>query len=91
MRQGKYSRRDVLKASCGLAAAAFVQPLKAAAPPPTPVTAALVEAARKEGNVSFYTALELSTSERLAKASKRNIPASRCAWSGRERSGTFNA
>ncbi len=34
----------------------FAVPLMAAAPPPTAVTSALVDAARKEGKVSFYTA-----------------------------------
>jgi iron(III) transport system substrate-binding protein len=69
MRQRKYSRRDMLKACSGLVATAvFAQPLRAAAPAPTPVTQALIKGARKEGRVSFYTALELSTSERLAKA-----------------------
>jgi len=88
MRQRKYSRRDVLKASSGLViGAVFAQPLKAAAPPPTSVTAALVEAARKEGKVSFYTALELSTSERLAKAFEAKYPgiAVRVERSGAER------
>jgi iron(III) transport system substrate-binding protein len=65
----------VLKASSGLVAGAvFAQPLKAAAPAPVPVTAALIEAARKEAKVSFYTALELTTSERLAKAFEAKYP-----------------
>src|ERR687887_2504292 len=75
MRRRKYSRREVLKASSGLVAGAvFAQPLKAAAPAPTPVTAALIDAARKEAKVSFYTALELTTSERLAKAFEAKYP-----------------
>jgi iron(III) transport system substrate-binding protein len=88
MRQRKYSRRDVLKASSGLVAGAvFAQPLKAAAPAPSPVTPALIEAARKEGRVSFYTALELSTSERLARAFEAKYPgiAVRVERSGAER------
>src|SRR5262245_24107141 len=63
------SRRTVLNATVALGAATvFAQPLKAAAPPPSAVTQALIEAARKEGKASFYTALELNTSERLARA-----------------------
>ena len=88
MRQRKYSRRDVLKASSGLViGAVFAQPLKAAAPAPSPVTPALIEAARKEGKVSFYTALELSTSERLARAFEAKYPgiAVRVERSGAER------
>jgi hypothetical protein len=65
----------MLKASSGLVAGAvFAQPLKAAAPAPSPVTPALIEAARREGRVAFYTALELSTSERLAKAFEAKYP-----------------
>jgi iron(III) transport system substrate-binding protein len=96
VRGRKYSRRDVLKASSGLVAGAvFAQPLKAAAPAPAPVTAALIDAARKEAKVSFYTALELTTSERLAKAFEAKYPgiavrversgASRSRWDARGR------
>ena len=88
MRRRKYSRRDLLKASSGLlAGAVFPQPLKAAPPAPAPVTAALIEAARKEAKVSFYTALELSTSERLARAFEAKYPsiAVRVERSGAER------
>jgi len=63
------SRRAVLKAGVAISAATvFARPLRAAAPPPSAVTPALIEAARKEGKTSFYTALELNTSERLARA-----------------------
>ncbi len=62
MRNGKWSRRDVLKVSAASAAGlVFAEPLRAAAPPPAAVTPALIEAARKEGKVEFYTALELNT------------------------------
>src|ERR1700694_2516575 len=75
MRNPKYSRRDVLKASAVMAAGAvFAEPLKAAAPEPSVVTPALIEAARKEGKISFYTALELPTSERLGKAFEAKFP-----------------
>jgi iron(III) transport system substrate-binding protein len=39
-----------------------------AAPPAEPVTPALVEAARKEGKVNYYTAMDLSVAEPVAKA-----------------------
>jgi len=62
MQDRKWSRRDVLRASAVSAAGVlFAEPLRAAAPPPVAVTPALIEAARKEGKVSFYTALELNT------------------------------
>ena len=84
----KWSRRDVLKTSTVLAASAvFAEPMRAAAPPPTPVTPELIEAARKEGKVSYYSALELTTAERLGKAFEAKYPgiAVRVERSGAER------
>lgn len=75
MRDRKWSRRDVLKASAVSAMGLlFAEPLKAAAPPPAAVTPALIEAARKEGKVSFYSALELNTAERLARTFEAKYP-----------------
>src|ERR1700704_2877152 len=69
------SRRDVLKASTALAAGAvFAQPLGAAAPAPSAVTPALIEAARKEGKLSFYSALELPVAERFGKLFEAKYP-----------------
>ena len=68
MQDWKWSRRDVIKASAVSAAGVlFAEPLRAAAPPPTEVTPDLIDAARKEGKVSFYTALELNTAERVSR------------------------
>jgi iron(III) transport system substrate-binding protein len=68
MRDRKWSRRDVLRVSTASAAGLlFAEPLRAAAPPAEAVTPALIAAARKEGQVSFYTALELNVAERLGK------------------------
>ncbi len=88
MNHKKVSRRSVLRAGVALGAATvFAQPLKAAAPPPSAVTPALIEAARKEAKASFYTALELNTSERLARAFEAKYPgiAIRVERSGAER------
>src|SRR5262249_56864396 len=75
MENAKPSRRDVLKASTGLAAATlFAQPLRAAAPAPSEVTPSLIAAARKEGRIAFYTALELPTAERLGQAFQATHP-----------------
>jgi iron(III) transport system substrate-binding protein len=52
-----------LVACMGLTASA-----EAAAPPPQPITPQLIEAAKKEGKVVFYTAIDLAVSERIAKA-----------------------
>jgi iron(III) transport system substrate-binding protein len=75
MRKPQWSRRDLLKASAALATAAvFAEPARAAAPPPTSVTSELIEAARKEGKISYYSALELTTAERLGKAFEAKYP-----------------
>src|SRR6202047_340005 len=75
MRDRKWSRRDVLKASAVSAMGLlFAEPLKAAAPPPAAVTPALIEAARKEGKVSFYSALELNVAEHLGKMFETRYP-----------------
>src|SRR3979409_2289523 len=88
MRDQKWTRRDVLKTSTGVAAGAlFAEPVQAAAPPPTAVTPALVEAARKEGRLSYYSALELNVAERLGKSFEAKYPgiAVRVERSGAER------
>src|SRR3978361_1663475 len=63
------SRRNVLKGSGALlAGAAFSTRVLAAAPPPEPITPALIEAARKEGQVIYYTSTDLPVAEKIAKA-----------------------
>jgi iron(III) transport system substrate-binding protein len=63
-----HSRRDVLKASGSFAAGfAFAAPARAAAPPPSAISPELIEAARREGRIAFYSALDLPLSEKLAK------------------------
>jgi iron(III) transport system substrate-binding protein len=71
----RWSRRDLLRTSAALAAGAvFAEPVRAAPPPPTTVTPELIEAARKEGKVSYYSALELNVAERLGKAFEAKYP-----------------
>jgi len=70
----KFSRRSVVKATGALAASVFACPLRAAAPAAATVTPALVEAARKEGKVVFYTAMEINAAERMAKAFEAKYP-----------------
>jgi iron(III) transport system substrate-binding protein len=75
MRDGRWSRRDLLKAStAAVAGTLFAEPAKAAAPPAEEVTPALIEAAKKEGKLSFYSALELNTAERLARTFEAKYP-----------------
>ena len=75
MPERQWSRRDIIRASTALAAGAlFAEPSRAAAPPPTSVTPELIEAARKEGKVTYYSALELTTAEKLGKAFEAKYP-----------------
>ncbi len=88
MRGGTFSRRDVLKAATALAGGAvFPQPLKATAPEPSVVSPALVAAARKEGTVAFYTAMDIPVAEQLGKRFEARYPgiAVRVKRSGAER------
>ncbi len=88
MRDRKFSRRDVLNASMGMAfGAVFPEPLKGAAPEPTPVSPAMIQAARKEGMVAFYTAMAIPAAETLGKTFEAKYPgiAVRVKRSGAER------
>ena len=69
MKNPGISRRAVLKASGAmLAGAAFSTGVMADAPPAEPVTSDLIAAARKEGQVVYYTSTDLPVAEKLAKA-----------------------
>ena len=69
------SRRQALKAAGGLlAASAFSTRVLADAPPAETVTSALIEAARKEGQVIHYTSTDLPVAEKLAKAFEAKYP-----------------
>jgi len=83
----RLSRRDILKAGTALAAAAYASPLRAAPPEASPITPALIEAAKKEGKLAFYTAMDLAFAERLAKSFEESYPgiAVRVERSGAER------
>src|SRR5437763_13762993 len=78
-----FSRRDLLKGSVAAAAGAFAVRASAA----EPITPALVESARKEGKLAFYTAMDLAFAERLAKTFEEKFPgvAVRVERSGAER------
>jgi iron(III) transport system substrate-binding protein len=92
MRNIKFSRRDVLKGSSALTVGTmggtlFAEPLRAAAPPPEAITPALIEAAKKEGKVVFYTAMDLAFAERLGRSFEAKFPgiSARVERSGAER------
>lgn len=68
MNKRQFSRRHVLKASTAIAASTvFASPLRAAAPAVEAITPALIDAAKKEGKLAFYTAMDLAFAQRLAK------------------------
>jgi iron(III) transport system substrate-binding protein len=87
MTKRPFSRRDVLKGSTALAATVFASPLRAAPPPAEAITPALIEAAKKEGKVAFYTAMDLAFAQQLGKAFEQKFPgiAVRVERSGAER------
>jgi len=73
--KNKISRRDLLKGSSALlAGAAFSTRVMADAPPPEPITPALIEAAKKEGQVIYYTSTDLPVAEKVAKAFESKYP-----------------
>jgi iron(III) transport system substrate-binding protein len=77
-----------MKASAASAAGlVFAEPLRAAALQASGVTPGLIDAARKEGKLSFYSALELNVAERVARTFEAKYPgiAVRVERSGAER------
>jgi iron(III) transport system substrate-binding protein len=82
------SRRNALAgAGAAVAALPFHTRVLAQAPPGEAITPALIEAARKEGKVNFYTAMEIAVAEQYAKAFEGKFPgiAVRVERSGAER------
>ncbi len=69
----KVSRRGVMVGTAALAAGGL--PVRvSAAPEPQKITPALVEAAKKEGKVSWYTSVDLPLAERVAKVFEAAYP-----------------
>src|SRR6476619_7134273 len=60
----QFSRRDVLRGSTALAASGAFASVTSAAPPASAVTPQLIEAAKKEGRVVYYTSIDLPVAER---------------------------
>src|SRR5499433_1356156 len=87
MTERRFSRRDVLKASTVAAAGLFASPSRSAAPEPTAITPALIEAAKKEGKVHYYTSIDLPLAEKIARSFEATFPgiAVRVERSGAER------
>ena len=71
-----WSRRKVLQASSALAAATALPSTRvlSAAPPASAVTPQLIEAAKKEGKVVWYTSVDLPLAEKVAKSFEAKYP-----------------
>jgi iron(III) transport system substrate-binding protein len=70
----KISRRDVIKSSALFGLTIFASPVRAATPEVTPVTSALVEAAKAEAKVVLYSSMDLPVGEKLAGAFQAQYP-----------------
>ena len=83
MKNKKPSRRDILqgalKGSTAIAlGAVFAAPARAEAPPAEAITPQLIEAAKKEGKVVWYTAIDLTVAEKIAAAFKEKFGCAYC-------------
>src|SRR5262245_48647801 len=67
MKRKGLSRRNVLKGAAATGITVFASPIRAAAPAAEAITPALIEAAKKEGKVAFYTAMDLAFAQHLGK------------------------
>lgn len=88
----KLARRDILKgtaavAAAGLGGAVFAAPARAQAPAASAITPELIAAAKKEGKVVFYTAMDLTLAQRLGREFEQRFPgiSARVERSGAER------
>ncbi len=74
MKQPGLSRRQLLKGSSALAlGTVFAAAARAEAPPAETITPQLIEAARKEGKVVWYTSIDLAVAEKISGAFKEKF------------------
>jgi iron(III) transport system substrate-binding protein len=74
MARRKLSRREAIKGSAALGFAVFASPLKAATPEPVAITPQLIDAAKREGKVVLYSAMDLPVGEKLGNAFQAQYP-----------------
>ena len=67
------ARRSVLAGSAAIATGSFGVEVRAA-PEAQKITPALIEAAKKEGKLSWYTSVDLPVAEKIAKAFEAAYP-----------------
>jgi len=70
----RISRRGVLQGAGAAALTVSASPIWAAAPAAEAVTPALIEAAKKEGKVVYYTSIDLALAEKIGKAFEAKYP-----------------
>jgi len=68
------SRRSLLQGSALLATGAIATPVRGAPPEAQSITPALIEAAKKEGKLSWYTSVDLPVAEKIGKAFEARYP-----------------
>ena len=74
MARRKLSRREAIKGSAALGLALFAAPVRAASPEPVAITPQLIEAAKREGKVVLYSAMDLPVGEKLGNAFQAQFP-----------------
>jgi iron(III) transport system substrate-binding protein len=74
MKRRTPSRRAVIKGSAALGLSLFAAPMKAASPEPVAISPQLIEAAKRDGKVVLYSAMDLPVGEKLGKAFEAQYP-----------------
>jgi iron(III) transport system substrate-binding protein len=75
MKKWKFSRREVLQGTTALAVTStFASPIRAQAPAAAAIDQKLIDAAKKEGKVVWYTAVDLPVAEKVGKAFEAKYP-----------------
>jgi iron(III) transport system substrate-binding protein len=74
MTRRRPTRREVIGGSAALGLSLFAAPLKAAAPDPAAITPQLIEAAKNDGKIVLYSAMDLPVGEKLGKAFEAQYP-----------------
>jgi iron(III) transport system substrate-binding protein len=69
-----FNRREVIKGTSALALTVYATPIRAQAPAASAITPQLIEAAKKEGKVVYYTSIDLPLAERIAKSFETKYP-----------------
>jgi len=69
----RLTRRGVLAGSAAMLTASYAVQVRAA-PEPQKITPALIESAKKEGKLSWYTSVDLPVAEKIAKAFEAAYP-----------------